>query len=370
MTFQRPDFIEELRREAQKATPAERNQNALRTQMLRNPDKQLFRIKSADQWLREEYSKPAARQLMGTLWYENELCILFADTNLGKSILAVQIGYQLGKQSAMPPFCCEVDEALKVLYIDFELNAAQFRIRYTDPAHGLHHFGENFIRAEFNPGGDDPFLYDKYEDYVKEKIDRAITLTKASVLIIDNITYMGSPTSHATGALPLMKTLKALKTKHKLSMLVLAHTPKRNPYAPITVNDLQGSKMLINFADSAFAIGQSSQATSLRYIKQIKQRNAASDYGAEHIALFRIAKQQSFLSFEFVEFATETAHLQKHGIGLATEIKERIIQLIGQGSTYKQVADHLKVSLSTVKRVVGREGVHPLDQKMKLGNIE
>jgi hypothetical protein len=42
---------------------------------------------------------------------------------------------------------------------------------------------------------------------------------------------------------------------------------------PLSANDLQGSKMLINFCDSAFAIGKSSNDKDLRYLKQIKQRS-------------------------------------------------------------------------------------------------
>ena len=353
-SLMRPSFIEDLRREAQNATQKQRETYAARTILSRDPDKDLFRIKPADQWLKEEYSKPEARQLLGTLWHEHELCILFADTNLGKSILAVQIGYCLGKAAGMEPFGSQVNEPLKVLYIDFELSPAQFKARYYDSGYGMHHFGENFIRAEFNPAGDDPFLYDKYEDYVQQKIEGAIRQTGAQVLIIDNITCVGGVATQATAALPLIKTLKALKTKHKLSVLVLAHTPKRSMYNPITVNDLQGSKMLINFADSAFAIGQSHQEPGLRYIKQIKQRNSGSDYGAAHVCLFRIVKQQSFLSFEFAGYDTEAAHLQKAGISLTAETRQRILELHQQGLSLRQVAEHLKIGLSTVRRVLGK----------------
>jgi hypothetical protein len=350
----RPQFIEDLRREAQNTTQKQRLQYADRAVITRNPDKELFRIKSADQWLKEEYSKPEARQLLGTLWHENELCILFADTNLGKSILAVQIGYCLGKCATLEPFGSQVPEALKVLYIDFELSPTQFKARYFDSSHGAHHFGENFIRAEFNPAGDDPYLYDKYEDYVQQKIKSAIRQTKANVLIIDNITCVGGATTQATVALLLIKTLKALKAKHRLSVLVLAHTPKRSLYNPITVNDLQGSKMLINFADSAFAIGQSHHDGALRYIKQIKQRNSGSHYGTGHVCLFRIVKQQSFLSFQFEGYDTEAAHLQKTGIGLPDEVKQRIAELHSQGLSHRQVADHLKIGATSVRRVLSK----------------
>jgi hypothetical protein len=354
MDFTRPAFIEDIRTESQRTTAKQKEKNVLRSHLNRDPAKELFYVKPADLWLKEEYSKPQARQLLGTLWHERELCILFADTNLGKSIVAVQIGYNLGKQCGMEPFGSQVNEALKVLYIDFELNPSQFKARYTDSEHGMHHFGENFIRAEFNPAGDDPMMYDKYEDYVQQKIDFAIRHTKANVLIIDNITCMGSATNHAGGALPLMKTLKALKTKHHLSVLVLAHTPKRNLYNPITVNDLQGSKMLINFADSAFAIGQSHQDPSLRYIKQIKQRNTGNDYGAEHICLFRISKQQSFLGFTFMGFDNEKMHLQKPGTAVSDEVEKRVAELNRQGLSLRQIGDHLKIGATTVKRVLDR----------------
>jgi len=354
MTFFRPPEIEEIRRQARKITDEQKQQNILRTKLQRDPGNDLFLIKPADQWLKEEYSKPPARQLLGSLWYEHELCILFADTNIGKSILAVQIGYNLGKQSSIEPFGNHLDEPVNVLYIDFELTAGQFKARYSHPAYGVHHFGGHFIRAEFNPAGDNPLLYENYEEYVRQWIESSIRQTKAKVLIIDNITYLGIATGNAGSALPLMKSLKAIKTKYKLSVLVLAHTPKRSLYKPITVNDLQGSKMLINFADSAFALGQSYANSGLRYLKQIKQRNTASNYGTNNVCLFKLTKQLSFLSFEFSGYDTEQAHLQKVATSLSDEVKQQIMELTQQGLSQRQVANHLKVSCSTVSRVVNK----------------
>lgn len=48
-------------------------------------------IKSANDWIDEAKSKPIPKKIFGPFWYEQELCILFADTNQGKSLLAVQI---------------------------------------------------------------------------------------------------------------------------------------------------------------------------------------------------------------------------------------------------------------------------------------
>ncbi|MDB4924299.1 AAA family ATPase [Mucilaginibacter sp.] len=352
MSSLRPSFIEDIRLEVQATSNRQRQRAAERCELRKNPDNNLFHVKSADQWLKDEQQKPAARQLMGSLWYEDELCILFADTNLGKSILAVQVGYGLGKLDVIEPFDCKLDEAVKVLYIDFELSVKQFKTRYTDPLHGTHHFGDNFFRAEFNPAGDNPMLYDKYDSYIRNEIEATIRSTKARVLIIDNITCMGNSTDYASSAIPLMKSLKALKIKHNLSVLVLAHTPKRNLQKPITVNDLQGSKMLINFADSAFAIGQSHADPGIRYIKQIKQRNTGGDYDAAHVCLFRISKEYSFLCFKFLGYDNEQAHLQKVGVALSNELTAHIAELNTQGLSIRQVAAHLKISASTVARVL------------------
>ena len=91
-----------------------------------------------------------------------------------------------------------------------------------------------------------------------ESLVRCITETGARILIIDNLTYLKAENEKAKDALPLMKHLKALKSKYSLSILAtLAHTPKRDMSKPLSPNDLQGSKMLMNFCDSSFAIGKS-----------------------------------------------------------------------------------------------------------------
>ena len=51
----------------------------------------LFKTEVLRHSLEEARNKPMPIQLFGELWHENEICILFADTGSGKTILAVQI---------------------------------------------------------------------------------------------------------------------------------------------------------------------------------------------------------------------------------------------------------------------------------------
>jgi len=125
-----------------------------------------------------------------------------------------------------------------------------------------------------------------------------------------------------------MKQLKALKNKYNLSLLILAHTPKRDLSKPITRNDLQGSKMLINFCDSCFSIGESSTDKSIRYLKMIKARNTEIIYDAENVIECHICKPGNFLKFEMLNFGRETTHLKVISDKDKADLENQIIELI------------------------------------------
>ena len=51
----------------------------------------MFTIRTANRTIAEAAMRPNPRQLYQELWYEGEVCCLFSDSNLGKSIYAVQM---------------------------------------------------------------------------------------------------------------------------------------------------------------------------------------------------------------------------------------------------------------------------------------
>ncbi len=109
----------------------------------------LFKIRSANQWLEEASTQQIPKMLFGKFWYEGELCILFADSNLGKSILAVQIANSINSGVAIEPFEFEA-ERQQVLYYDFELNSKQFEARYSLDFTERYAFRDDFYRAQLN----------------------------------------------------------------------------------------------------------------------------------------------------------------------------------------------------------------------------
>ena len=315
--------------------------------------KGLFTVKTASRWIEQAKTRPIPQMLFGEFWFEGELCILFADTNLGKSILAVQIGNSISKGEQIRGFQLETPKQ-PILYFDFELSDKQFENRYSIKFEQHYSFDNNFIRVEINPDATIP-ENQTFEDYLNHSLERSITETGAKVLIIDNLTYLKNETEKAKDALPLMKHLKALKNKYGLSILALAHTPKRDLSKPIIRNDLQGSKMLINFCDSSFSIGESHSDKNLRYLKQIKQRNTDLLYDAENVCVCQIDKPFNFLQFEFVNFGTEREHLKQHTEKDKETLNEKVSELKQQGRSLREIGIELGISHQQVKRILDKQ---------------
>lgn len=308
----------------------------------------LFSVKNGNEWIEQAKIRPVPKMLFSEFWHEQGLCILFADTNLGKSILAVQIADSISKGKAIQGFKLDA-EAQKVLYFDFELSDKQFENRYSENFEKHYQWSENFLRVEIDPNAD--FREDQtFEDYLNDSLERTIIQTGAKILIIDNLTYLKNETEKAKDALPLMKHLKALKSKFGLSILALAHTPKRDLTKPITRNDLSGSKMLMNFVDSSFSIGESHSDQHLRYIKQIKERHTEKIYDAENVIVCQVHKPSNFLEFEFVAFGTEREHLKI----LTEKDRETNIskakELSRVGKSQRAIAADLGISVGAVNK--------------------
>jgi RecA-family ATPase len=297
------------------------------SQLLAGAQDGLFLVRTANNWMESSKTRPTPQMLFSEFWHEGELCILFADTNLGKSILAVQIGDSISKGVEIPGFKLR-SQAQPVLYFDFELSEKQFESRYSCNYAEHYEFNSNFYRAEINPDADLPEVSGHFEEYLNRSIEQSITSTGAKVLIIDNLTYLKNETEKAHNALPLMKHLKALKQRYGLSILALAHTPKRDASKPITKNDLQGSKMLMNFCDSAFAIGESHSDKNMRYLKQVKQRYTECMYDTGNVVICLTSKPGNFLQFELVGYGTEWEHLKKFDEGEADELQTKVKEML------------------------------------------
>lgn len=310
----------------------------------------IFKIRTANECVAEASGRPIPKMLFGEIWHEGELCILFGDTGTGKSILAVQIANSITTNKKVYPFKL-TSQKHQVLYFDFELSDKQFQIRYSDPeGKNFYIFSDFFNRVEISVDTDLPEKVN-FEDFLIYSLEEAVKATDAKVLIIDNITYLAADQEKARYALVLMKKLKHLKEKYGLSILALAHTPKRDPTKEISRNDLAGSKMLINFCDSAFAIGESYRHPGARYFKQIKERNTDKIYGRDNVVVFEVEKgNHNFLGFSFVDFSDEREHLKTLTDSEEESIMNDIEHLHDNGYSIREIAKELRIPKGRVER--------------------
>jgi hypothetical protein len=137
----------------------------------------MFRIMTANGTIKEAAMLANPRALYLSFWYEGEVCCLFADCNLGKSILAVQIANDIARTD-------------KVLYFDFELSDKQFQLRYSDENGNLFTFPDNLYRVSIDRDAMDMNDLSNFEDAIIKDIEDTITSTGAKVAIIDNLTYL------------------------------------------------------------------------------------------------------------------------------------------------------------------------------------
>ena len=208
----------------------------------------------------------------------------------------------------------------------------------------------NFLRVELNP---EAFVDDDIT-VILDQIEMVAKKENAKILIIDNITWLTSKSESGDAAAQLMSRLIQMKKRGGYSILVLAHTPKRNTNAPLNQNSLAGSKRLANFMDSIFAIGVSKKdGPGGRYIKQIKVRSCEMEYGEDNVIETKLIKEDDFLQMVITGYGTEADNLEKPDEQdiLRGEADEEIARRINEGQGYNQIQREMGVSPKTISRV-------------------
>ena len=277
------------------------------------------------------------------LWYESEICVLFAMSNLGKSILAVQIANEIAKSGKL------------VNYLDYELEDKQFQQRYTNNrTKQMFKFSDNLFRANLsvdfalNNNGRVERFFKKLEELSKKGV---------KIFILDNITSLVDKIENGDVVLDFMRRLKQLKEKYGLSILIVAHTTKKKDSTPLTQDNLAGSKKLMNFIDSAFAIGKSLVETDVKYIKQLKVRYGKFTNDEDNVLLCKIVKEDNFPHFVECGNAVEKDLLNTRK-SIANEGKRELMHaayvLHTQGVSNRKIGRELGVSDKTIGKWIGQ----------------
>jgi hypothetical protein len=354
------------------------------------PNQDLFTIKPLNQWIAEASERPDPRSLFGDFWLEGELAILFSDAGRGKSLLGVQIADSIARGKPIAPVPMTA-RPRKVLYFDFEFSAKQFEMRYSadESPKDSYRFPKNFHRAEpaegsprnvrgvrLQPGGGSLIEREarKLQSAIPNpkseigtaasadgagrkpaelaSIEQTIRSSRAKVVVIDSMAWLQGPNITARHTVPLMRELKRLQSTLGLSILVLAHNPRRDTSRPLSISGLHGAGVMCNFADSVFALGQSRIDAGFRYIKHIKSRGAELTCDENNVLVGEIRKwQKNFLGFRFHRYSPESDHLVRE-LNPMIEDRANMIKEMSEdkGMTQRDIAAKLGISLGSVNR--------------------
>lgn len=296
------------------------------------PVSKIFKMKTANVWLEEAVNLPEPKPLYDVLWYEGQTAFLFGGPGAGKSLYAVQIAHYISQYQP-------------VVYFDFELSQRQFAQRYMKDDRTFQPFPVNFYRIEFERG----VVYTE-EQLVKE-IDATATSVSSKIIIIDNISWLLNDGEKATNAKNFMKELDRLKKDRGYSIMILGHTPKRDETRPIFLSDMAGSMALGNFIDTAFAIVRSFQESTLRYVKQLKERDTIKVYDFDSIKVLQIEKtNEGFLGLSDRGTAKESQHLKRPYENQYEDKKEECYKLLDKGVSYSKIVEQLGIAKGTITK--------------------
>jgi DNA-binding NarL/FixJ family response regulator len=236
---------------------------------------------------------------------------------------------------------CEVPGEKNIVFYDLENSKRQFAARYVHKNFTL----KNITRVEF----DQRNINLLSRDCFLEDVENRINIQIPNLFVIDNLSYLLNSAS-AKESIEFMKRLKSLKeTNPCVSILIIAHTKKRNMGRVLDQNDLYGSKFLMNFVDSAFGLGASVIDSSTRYLKQIKTRSSEKYNLVAELEI----EGDPYLHFELVEWTPECNHM-KQGHSRETiitdAIAEQIVEKLADGYSVREIANAIGVSKSTVGR--------------------
>ena len=288
-----------------------------------------FRVASMNEYLEKAKLLPPLVVLYPNIVLEGDLCIIFGQSGIGKTIFAMQVAREIAAKGK------------RVLYLDFEMSERQLALRYNTP-----NFPPTFFRAELRT--------DNAVDNVLTEIERAAVENHAEVLFIDNITALGQSLDKGMEAGTLMSSLNTLKKEHGWTLVVLNLVPKRYSGAmPLSLEAIQGSAKLNQLVDDAIGLGVSSKDHSVVYVKQCKWRNGEMELYADHVALYERTKDEvGNLGFSFRDYGSERELLATETENGQGELRSSVASLHGQGYTQQQIADRLNISQSKVSRIL------------------
>ena len=320
------------------------NDNAAPKAASSKPADSFISICSFSDFVKEGRQMEKPQELVRHVLVEHETTILFGDTGLGKSTLAMQMA-------------CEVaEQGKRVLYLNCELSQQQVAGRFPQKEMPATLFISCINYALMHDVTD--------QSQILGEIERLALMHDIEVVVIDNLTNLCINSKESSEAGSIMLQLISLRMAHNWTMLVLAHVPKRKPGDPLTLNDLAGSKILSNMADNVVGLNRSKKDKDMRYIIQLKYRSLPIELDCKNVQELTMTNLDGWLHFVKGGLSEEREHLPRSRDEKA-ELERDIVRELKEpnGLSYRDIADKLGTTRSRVYRVAQTSGLSKKNEK-------
>ena len=147
-----------------------------------------------------------------------------------------------------------------------------------------------------------------------------------------------------------MDKLVNLKHKHKISLMIIGHTPKQHLFQEMGLKDLQGSSAISVQLDSCIAIGNSVINEQTKYLKEVKIRDGEYHFGRDNVITVELYNNdKNLFEMKFICTEQEANHLKDIN---SKELIETVLELSKNGDSYRTIEAKTGVSKSKVGNII------------------
>lgn len=318
-----------------------------------------YEIRSSNDWMADAKRREMPRRLIGELWRERELAVLYGDPGSAKSVFAMQVAETLARGGSFAPFSSRVD-ARPVVYIDTMSNDKQFESRYAADHEGgrarfLHKhykFAEILTRVEYDLGS---LVLEKGTtpaDVFCRDLRQIVAETGTKTIIVDSLNGLLTSYYGNRQLTDLLIGLRRLRKELDLSILVVVQTATHRTAAPLGMGTVLFRAISCR-TDSIFGMGRDHSQSGRVYLKQAMSRSGAMINDEAHVPVFTVQKENgNFLSLELSEYLPETELLENVRTLREWDTIERIKELTDAGRSLREIATGLSMAKTTVHKLL------------------
>lgn len=296
----------------------------------------------------------SAASLQRGLFAPGELHVICAQTGMGKSIFAVEMGLAMAGGKESEPY------AIVKSILGDKWDATKQRVEYLDGENGEDELYERYGRGDVNypntftvvPSGEISSI-DGLEKYIRQRAEESKYREDRTIIIDHPGCYNGSDNPHR-----MQKFYKSLKSiivnyrqgGHCLTVFVLSFVKTDKPWKPVYSEDIIGTKELKNIAHTIVALCPCRKGGEYRFLKVVKSRSGVKN---EEVPVLRISKEGG-LFFHFVGKMNE-----KDALPLPVKSRKTPVTSTDTG---KDMAESPEVSVAPLELVLPYENTETVEE--------